>query len=65
MSLFQVSKAQMQLYAQLPTFYVAIMAPCKVSSSAPTVLLLFWRQIKQIYSNLTEAIELLKQIDLT
>lgn len=41
------------------------MAPCKVSSSAHTELLIFWRQIKQLFSNLTEAIELLKQIDLT
>lgn len=47
----------------MTNIYEELTAPCKGSSTA--ALLLFWRQIKQIYSYLTEAIELLKQIDLT
>lgn len=46
-------------------FYGKLMAPYKVSSSAPPVPLLFGRRIKQIYSYPAEAIELLKWIDLT
>lgn len=52
--LFQVSKS---------SFYSELTAPHEGSSSS--TLLFCWRQIKQIYSYLTEAIELLKQIDPT
>ena len=45
----------------MTNLYGDLTAPREGSSSA--ALLCFRRQIKQIYSYLTEAIELLKQID--